>query len=415
MEEALKKLLESEVLDEGTRIALKEAWEKKLQEVQVEADKKAETKLREEFAHKFEHDKTELVEALDKFVGENVRKEMEEFVADRKGLVEERAKLAKAVIETRKGYKSKLAEHSQLLNRFVLEQLKKELGEFQVDRKELSEQKVKVAKQLREERLAYQKKTAERLNKFEQFAIRQLTNEINEFQADKKLLTETKARLVMESKNKLEEVRKAFVKRAATLVESTIDQTLRKEIVQLKDDLKVARENNFGRRIFEAFGTEYMTSYLAEGTKIKGAQKEIDALKAQLTEAVKRLEDKGKLLESTQRKVTLVEDQAVRTKILNDLLSPLSRDKKIVMEQMLTGVKTERLREQFKRYLDAVISADRKVTGRQNLAEASMTQSRMVVTGDRNNKLAESAKSEADDASAKSADIIELKRLAGLK
>lgn len=411
MDEALKKLLENELFDENTRTALQEAFQAKI----LEAEKKIESKLREEFAQRFEHDKTELVEAMDKFLSSHVRKEIEEFVEDKKGLYAERAKLSEEIVSLRKEYKAKIEEHTQKLTRFVFEQLKKELVEFNGERKALAEEKVKVAKQLRETRQAYAQQAAERIAKLEKFIIRKLTEEITEFEEDKKLLAEQRTKFALESKKTLEEARKAFIARAATLTESTIKKTLQRELTQLKDDIKVARENNFGRKIFEAFGAEFMSSYLAEGTKVKALEVTMSEIKSKLAEAEKKLLEKDQLLESVLRKVKLAESNAERTKIVNELLAPLPKDKRAVMNELLSNVKTEKLKEQFNRYLPVVLKSDSKVGERKTLSEGTETRAQSkVITGDRNNVLAESVKTE-DNGDVSSAQIIELKKLAGIK
>jgi len=61
MAEALKELLESDLLDENTKASIQEAWEKNL----VEAREAVAVELREEFATRYENDKNQLVEAMD--------------------------------------------------------------------------------------------------------------------------------------------------------------------------------------------------------------------------------------------------------------------------------------------------------------------------------------------------------------
>ena len=406
MEEALKKLFESEVLDESTKTAIREAWESKLQE----AEKQIETRLREEYAQRFEHDKAQLVESLDKFVTEHVGKEIEEFAADKKRLIQERAKLTRAIVESRKQYKAKLAERIALLDQFVKDSLLKEVTEFRNDRKSLMELRKQMAQNLRKYKAKLDEQTKARIKKLDEFVLKQVASEIEEFAADKKLLAETRAKLISESKQKLNEIKSAFIKRAAALVEATVNQTLTKELSQLKEELRVVRENNFGRKIFEAFSAEFMNSYLAEGTKVKAAMRQVGELKAKLAEAEKRAAEAKKLFEGAMRKIQSAEEQAQRSRIMSELLAPLSKEKRSVMEQMLQGVKTEKLREHYARYLPAVVgdSAPKRAA----LNEGS---TRQVVTGDRNNKLSEAVKEEDMRTQDQLGEIIQLRKLAGIQ
>lgn len=73
---------------------------------------------------------------------------------------------------------------------------------------------------------------------------------------------------------------------------------------------------------------------------------------------------------------------------LSELLAPLARDKKTVMEDLLKDIKTQNLREAFNRYLPAVVNGAR-VQQKAQLSEASIAPTTPVAkTGDRNNTLA---------------------------
>ena len=200
MLDAFKRLVESGVVSEDIGNELDTAFNTKIQENrdQVTAE------LREEFAQRYEHDKQVMVEALDKMVGERLAAEMAELVQDKKGLAE--AKLA---------YKNKMEKDSQMLESFILNQLGKELVEFQNDRK----------------------KVAENFAKLEQFIVTALAKEINEFAQDKRELAEARVRLVTEARNKFAEVKTAFIKRSAALVQETIAKRLNAELSQLREEI----------------------------------------------------------------------------------------------------------------------------------------------------------------------------------
>ena len=124
MLDAFKQLVESGVMSEQVVSEVQTAFDQKIQENrdQVTAE------LREEFAQKYAHDKSLMVEALDKMISERMAVEMAELVTDKKGLAE--AKLA---------YKTKMTQDAQMLESFVVKQLGKELGEFQSDRQKVAE------------------------------------------------------------------------------------------------------------------------------------------------------------------------------------------------------------------------------------------------------------------------------------
>ena len=61
-------LLENAELTEDVKTALQEAWEGKISEAREELT----AELREEFAQRYEHDKGQIVEAVDNFISEKV-------------------------------------------------------------------------------------------------------------------------------------------------------------------------------------------------------------------------------------------------------------------------------------------------------------------------------------------------------
>jgi hypothetical protein len=51
---------------------------------------------------------------------------------------------------------------------------------------------------------------------------------------------------------------------------------------QLHEDIEAHRQNDFGRRIFEAVAAEFQTSYLAEGTEMRKLQKVLESKQAEI-------------------------------------------------------------------------------------------------------------------------------------
>ena len=88
MLDALKPLLDSDLINEDAKAEINEAWESKL----VEAKEQARAELREEFAQRYEHDKQVMVEALDRMVTEGLAAELEQVKAEKQSLAEDRVK-----------------------------------------------------------------------------------------------------------------------------------------------------------------------------------------------------------------------------------------------------------------------------------------------------------------------------------
>ena len=92
MIDALKSLFENTAISEEVRSEIEEAWNAKVNENRLAVT----AELREEFAKKYEHDKTTMVEAVDALVTEKLAEEIAEFQDDRKQLAEAKAKFAVA-------------------------------------------------------------------------------------------------------------------------------------------------------------------------------------------------------------------------------------------------------------------------------------------------------------------------------
>ena len=88
MQNAIKPLLDSELLSEEAQQEITEAWESKLNE----AKEQARAELREEFAQRYEHDKQVMVEALDRMVTEGLQAEIQQVASEKAQLAEDRVK-----------------------------------------------------------------------------------------------------------------------------------------------------------------------------------------------------------------------------------------------------------------------------------------------------------------------------------
>jgi hypothetical protein len=360
MLEVLKQLFENNVVSEEFKAEIEDAWNKKIQENRDTIT----AELREEFAQKFEHEKTIMVESLNKMLEDRLTGEIAEFVEDKKQLA-----------ETKATYVKKMHENSTKLQSFVFDKLKEELVELHGD----------------------QKKMASNFAKLEEFIVTQLAKEISEFHQDKREVVETKVKLVKEAKAQLDAVKTKFVQRSAKMVEETVTKTLKTEMAQLKEDISSARQNDFGRRIFEAFASEYTHSYLNEKKEVQQVLKILEAREKELANATAKIAETKSLVESKDREITQIRDLGTRKEIMNELLAPLGKDKKAVMSQLLEGVSTSKLRQAYDKYLPAVMS-DSTAT-KQALVEAK------EVTGNKINNKIDAAQS----------NIVDIRRLAGLK
>jgi hypothetical protein len=362
MLEALKSLFENNVVSEDVRAEIESAWESRI----VENREQVTQQLREEFAQRYEHDKSLMVEAVDRMLGDQLREEIAQFVEDRNQLAEAKAKL---VVKAKKD--------AQTMKEFIVRQLSNEVKDLHEDQKQM----------------------AEKFIKLEKFVVEALAQEIAEFYTDKQEIAETKVRLVREGREAFGKVKEQFIKRAAGLVESAVEQTLSKEIGQLKEDIEAARRNDFGRKLFEAFANEYQTSYLSERSETSKLLKVIDLKELEVAQAKHAVVEAKQLAESKEQQIKALVESKERQEVMSELLAPLAREQKAIMSELLESVQTAKLRGNFEKYLPSVVAGKVPQT-RKALVEAK------EVTG---NKIPNSISSSENDSN-----IIAIRRLAGL-
>ena len=363
MLDIVKQLFENNVISEEIKSEIESAWNSRIQENRDEVT----ATLREEFAQKYEHDKGAMVEAVEAMLTDRLQSELGELAEDRQGLIEARAKYAK-----------KMKSDSKAMESFVLHNLKKELAELHEDRKAV----------------------ADNVGKLESFIVDALAKEIAEFHTDKKDLAETKVKLVRESKAKFEQIKKDFVARSAKIIEETVAKGLRSEMTQLREDIEAARRNDFGRRIFESFASEYAASHLNEKSETAKLLKVVAVKEAELEEAAKVVADTQSLVENRNRELRIIKESSQRKEVMSELLGPLTGDKREVMSSLLESVQTEKLRTAFDKYISSVMNG--ATPAKKVLSEGK------EITGDK-------AQAQQFSSEEKTAEIFDIRRLAGLK
>lgn len=365
MLDALKSLLESDAVSEEVKADIQEAWDTKINENRMNVT----AELREEFAQKYEHDKSVMVEAVEKMLDEKLHEEISEFADDRSKLAEARAK-----------YHVAMRENADLLKNFVVQQLGKEVSELHEDQKAMST----------------------KFGKLEEFVVEALTKEIAEFHEDKKDLAETKVRLIREAKKHLQTVKESFIKKGAKVVENTVAKTLNKEITALKEDIDVARKNDFGRKLFETFADEYQSSHLNEKSETAKLLQVVELKDKQLAEAKKIADEKAQLVESKDAEITAANATAKRKEIISEITAPLSSDQKEIMLDLLESVQTANIQKQFDKYLPSVIDGNTPAKKKAALTEAK------EVTGNKDTNVSSASNSATTD------NVVDIRRLAGL-
>lgn len=385
MDKKLEDIL-NEALAPELKEQLQEAFDAKVAAMRTEVEES----LKADFAAQYEHDKGQLVEAMDRMLSDVIRVHEEAKAEEIAKLRESRSKIEETAKAGKAALRKQIAALAESSGSVISEALNKEISSLRDERLSLTAK----AEALSEDVEALKAKLVENherhLEKINGFITESLTREISEFAQDKRALTEARVKFATEAKQKLAETQKTFVKESAKKVEQVINATLKREMKQLHEDIEAHRQNDFGRRIFEAVAAEFQTSYLAEGTEMRKLEKmleakqaEIAAKQAEVEATEQKLNEAIEANQAAARKVQLAEGRAERTRIMSELMSNLKGDKRTVMESMLETTKTSQLRAAFNKLLPVVLNeGTRKVaasTGKKVLNESPA----QTVTGDR--------------------------------
>jgi len=178
------------------------------------------------------------------------------------------------------------------------------------------------------------------------FITVQLASEIKELKED----VESFRDLEVEYSAKLVEEKHAMAAQLGEELDQLVDKIdafleirLSEEIEELKEDLEEARQNTFGRKVFEAFVGEFGKSFIDESS-VMG---KLAVTEQKLREAEKKLEE-----QATAASV------AARQQKMAEILAPLSGSKREQMELILKNVETDKLQESFNKFVGRILKED---------------------------------------------------------
>lgn len=270
-------------------------------------------------------------------------------------------------------------------------------------RAELTESVEKFKQQVREEvagevrsELAEQwiAERDELIGKVDEFVAEALIKEITELRGDIERFRDLEA----EYAEKLVEAKHELAGEVATELDGLVDKIdaffemrLQAEMEELKEDLEVVKQNEFGRKIFEAFAETYGSSYVDE-----------DAVQSKLALAEAKLAEAEEALAEREEEVA----KMVREAKMEQVLSPLTGKKREQMAMVLKNIETSRLEESYKFFIGRVLKEEAAPTV---VTESAAARKTTVVTGEPAATIVESAQG------TKAFDLAAIRRLAGIK
>lgn len=233
------------------------------------------------------------------------------------------------------------------------------------------------------------------VNKLDTFLSEALSNEIDELKADVERFRDHEAQQAA----KIVGMRKKMAHQVAEEMDTLVDKLdtflesrIKAEFEELREDLDIARQNDFGRKIFEAYKSTFNVNFVDS----KSIQQKLNVTESRLREARTRL-----------KQVEAEKSLAIRESKMNQVLSPLSGTARDQMSIILKSVPTEQLEESYKHFIPRVL---RESTQAEKTALAESTGTTVVKTG---NPVTES-KTQSQPQSGREAEILRMRKLAGL-
>jgi hypothetical protein len=393
---ALVEALDKKLTDEITSaIANTQAEQTKLQESIAAYDAAklqyltAYSTIREDQTKKF----AEVVEGIKQKFDNTLVEEMDELATDKQNLVKSRKAFDSAISESQETYKTKLKEQMTKLRHFVIENLEHETDQLSAQRSKLIEQKRVMAKKFVELKEHQELVMEAKLNSVDRFITESLARELGEFQEDRQALIEARVQFAATANKKLKETQTKFVKDSAAQLNSKISGFLQQEMESLKEDIAIARENELGRKIYEALAGEVKKNYVSDHTEVIQLKQSLAEANQAANEYKVKMISAKKETEQAINKSKMVMESAKREQKITSLTAPLSGERKRIMREMLSSVKTEKLDEAFDKYIVSVIGTpvsnqtnqSKKVTSATVLAESApkLINTKTVETGNR--------------------------------
>lgn len=195
-----------------------------------------------------------------------------------------------------------------------------------------------------------------------------LEGEVDELKEDIERFRDLEAEMaekLVEAKAAMSDELKTDLKDLVEKIDAFLEIRLAAEVEELREDITAVRENEFGRKIFEAFKSDFMSNYADE-----------DSAESTLRETEQRLADVEKQLEESERSRAALDRDVTMEKVL----SPLSGRSRDVMEAILKNVATDALEEGYKTFIGRVIRET------SNDADSSEKEDKVLAEGEKSDK-----------------------------
>jgi hypothetical protein len=202
-----------------------------------------------------------------------------------------------------------------------------------------------VTKELKEQwRQQWVTEMDELVEKLDSYLGEQVAAELSEFKNDISHYRDQEvvyAEKIVEEKARLAEELQREIDQLVDKVDMFLEQEVRQEMTELKEDIQLVKQNEFGRKLFEAFADTFAKTQQEDSSTVAGKLKIAESKAADTAARLAEVEAQM--------------NQMVRESKLAQVLAPLSGKKREQMEILLKNVETEKLDESYQYFIGKII------------------------------------------------------------
>ena len=356
MTKSIDDILKDMPLDAKVKEGLKESWNSALADAKVAQ----EGEVREELSARYEQDLARIKEAFSQYLEERVKPHV--------------AELQEGVSQV-EALKSQYADKVATIKENARSMIRKRMGALQ----KVIESKVR--------------------------------EELSELHEDVVANRRAALNAITEKKSELEKERQKFRTQAARVLEQIVNVKIPKQLDELREDIKAARRDSFGREIYEAFAATFRTQFHNSSKEFKALSDKVQKLEESNKKIKARAQQELREAKSAATKAVSekkkLQESVARSQAMTRLLQPLKGVAREKMKALLEATRTENLDKTFRKSYPQIVreanASNKRHARRKPLAE------RKVEVRSGSSDLTESNKDDFED------EIIEISRLAGTR
>lgn len=356
MAKSIEDILKGMPLEQEVKDRLKESWASALSDAKVAQ----EARVREELATRYETDLERIHEAFSQYLEEKIKPHVEELQEGIQTVEKLKADHARKTAKIKEAAKAHVRARVTAMEKVIDKVIKRELSE------------------LHEDVVANRRAALKAIN---------------------------------EKRAEMERDKQKFRAQGARVLEQIINVKLPKQLDELREDIKAAQQDNFGREIFEAFQNTFRTQFFESSGEFKKVtdramklEEENRKIKAR---AAKVLREKHEEAEAAKLAARRLQESAKRSQTMARLLKNLSGETREQMKTILEATKTENLEKTYQKFYTQMIREAKKVPTKKKVNENRKDTVRKVEFRDGGTRLDENTYDPLDD------EISKIRRLAG--